>query len=91
MGEGEQTGWDIGKLPSVSQLRMWLNSMEFGRICNISMSAAYQKQGLDYETDLEQMECEPCMVCLNGEHEVYVTVRKEVSYDSCKKYGREIL
>lgn len=74
VAKGEHRGWDIGKLPSAGQLRMRLNSMDCGRLSNFSMWASYQEDGLFYETDLEQMECKPDMVCLSGEHEVFVTV-----------------
>lgn len=92
VGEGEHKGWEIGKLPGKSQLKMWLSSVESGRICHISASARYQMGGLDYEVDLEELECLPSMVCVNGKHEVFVSAeRKEGSHDCLKKYERQIL
>ncbi|MCM1257768.1 MAG: hypothetical protein NC307_07925 [Roseburia sp.] len=70
---GENRGWEIGKLPRVSQIRLMLSSMEKdSQIRCFCVSARYEREGKIYEMDLEHMECEPDMVCLSGNHEVYV-------------------
>lgn len=73
VAEGENRGWEIGKLPRVSQIRMMLSSMEKdSSIRCFSVCAAYQRDGKVYESDLEQLTIEPDMVCRDGEHQIYV-------------------
>ncbi len=67
-----QNGWDIGRLPRQTQIRMKLNSLDVKmRLEKLVIYAAYRDKQGKHECELEQLPSNPYFVCKSGEHEIH--------------------
>lgn len=66
-------GWEIGVLPSESQLKMLLQSLRFqGHIERTVIVARYVDRNGSHETGLDQLPDMPFAIGVSGQHQVYV-------------------
>ena len=66
-------GWDMGVLPSDSQLRQMLHSLRFrGLITKHIVTARYVDEAGPHETDLDSLPPNPFAIVINGTHHVFM-------------------
>ncbi len=70
--EGRE-GWEMGVLPTDTQLRQMLHSLRFeGRITKFIVTARYIDESGAHETDLDHLPKNPFSIAINGEHRVFM-------------------
>lgn len=66
-------GWQIGKLPSMKQIRLMLSALEKDAgIDKINVLASYTDGRVHYEMQLERVKKNPFMICCNGTHHIFL-------------------
>lgn len=69
----KRTGWSIGKLPSIRQIRLMLSTLErTADIVYINVSAEYTENQHTYQMNLDRVRTSPYMVCCSGTHTINI-------------------
>lgn len=67
--------WNIGDIPSTSQLLMWINSFKKdATVQNVAILAKYQDHYGTHEVHLDELEITPFMIGVPGKHQIHIVV-----------------
>ena len=73
IGSGGRGGWELGVLPTDSQLKQMLHSLRFrGFITKYIVTARYVDETGPHETDLDGLPQNPFAIVINGTHRVFM-------------------
>lgn len=74
------TGWEIGRLPHMNQMRMMLNGLRTDSIIlHYAVTLSYIDNQGEHQIDLTQISEMPFGICVNGEHCVHIVNGRERS------------
>jgi len=67
--------WNIGDIPTVSQVHMWINTNKGdATVQNVAILAKYRDHYGIHEVHLSELEVTPYMVCVPGTHQIHIDV-----------------
>ncbi len=73
LGRDGRGGWDLGVLPTDTQLKQMLHSLRFrGFITKFIVTARYVEKAGAHETDLDHLPPNPFAIAINGTHRVFM-------------------
>lgn len=73
IGEDGRGGWEMGVLPTDSQLKQMLHSLRFrGYITKYIVTARYVDEAGPHEADLDSLPQNPFSIAVNGNHRVFM-------------------
>lgn len=74
------TGWEIGRLPRMNQIRMMLNGLHVDAVIRyFAVTVSYIDAQGEHQADLRQLPDMPFGICINGEHCVHIVNNQEGS------------